>query len=815
MIHIVSDLRFTLRLMRRSPAFFAGLLTVLIAGIGMTTAMFSVVQSLLLRPLPYKNAEDLIAVGRTDPRIGSRAPASIPDFLDWKAQATTLDYLAGTSYSAFSLSFAEKTTEGIRGAEVSGDFFPLFGIAPLQGRLLTPDDDRVGSPRVAVISAELWRRKFDSSDRVVGQAIRLSGEPYTIVGVAPTAFVFAGPEVPYSDIWIPLATGYAGYVEQSTQRSSNFLSVIGRLRHGVSLLESQTQLSAIATTLEASYPDTNTRRGVHLTDLHEELVGSTRSGILVLFTSIFIVFIMVCGNVGSLLLARAQSRQGEMATRVALGARQARLVAQLVTETVLLFLLAAIGGAAASFWLVGVLETGLVVAPGARTIAVHVDGSALVFCVGLSLTCGLMFGLFPALAAARTEPHTILKAMSARAGVNRTQKLVRSGLVIAQLGLACTLLGASALAVRDFTALAATKPGFEAAGLATARILTTATYSEGESSVAFFQKVVARIAQEPGVSAVAASNAVPMGGSFSNGSFAIEGATPWAPGEGPMLKRDVVTPGYFATMGIPLLRGRDFNEGDARDARLVMVISQATAERFFPGRDPIGQRIDWGDTRGDEGHAYWREIVGVVGNVHSRTLTKPSEPESYVPLAQHPSKWMMLAIRSPRAASILSDLPKIVQSIDSEQAVFVPRLMTELVADTIGAQRYVAMLLAAFACAALLLATIGLFGLMSYTTGQRTRELGLRMALGATPKEIVRLVMHDGARLIAVGLGLGIVGALFAGRLLASRIPGMRAFDPLTFAAIPLILCLAGLLACFLPAWRAVRIPPAIALRRE
>jgi putative ABC transport system permease protein len=813
MRHFVSDVRFALRMLRRSPGFFLTLLTVLVLGIGTTTAMFSVVESLLLKPLPYAQPEELTMFWREDPRM-ERGPACIPDFLDWKAQSQSFSELAAIDSSGLSLSSAGDKPEPLQGANVSGDFFPLLGLRPLLGRLLTAADDQVGGPQVAVLASSLWHRRFGSDPGILGRTITLNSVPHTVVGVAPEGFSFSRPWSSHTDVWTPIATS-ARYAESHAQRGDHFMSVIGRRKAGVGLGQAQAEMSSIAKNLEIQYPDTNAKKTVRLEDLHDALVGSTRSGVWVLFAAVTLVFLIVCANVATLLLTRAQARRAEMAVRAALGATSSRLAAQIVTETVVVFLLASAFGALLARSLVGVLAAGLIEGAGARTIDVHLDAVAVLFGVLACLACGVVFGLVPALAASRVEPQAVLKESATRAGISRAERAVRGGLVVAQVAFAFALLVGSGLALKAFAKLDATPPGFDPKDLLTARVvLPDLKYADDAKAFRFYREVIAKIAAIPGVTAVAANDALPMAGSNSSGSFHIEGHPPSLPGDSPNLDRNVVTPGYFAAMGIPILRGREFTDADGPDARLVMILSQSAAEKFFPGEDPIGRRIDWEDADLHGEHA-WREIVGIVGDVRKRGLTSSVVAESFAPLAQHGSRWMAIVVRSPRAAALQRELPGIVQSVDPDQAIADYRLMTDRVADSVGTQRYVALLLGAFALAALLLAVLGIFGLVSYVTALRTRELGIRMALGSSPEAVVVLVMKDGLRLLGAGLGIGLVCSAFVGRVLASRMVGVSAMDLPVYATIPAVLGVTCLLACLIPAWRAARIPPALALRYE
>jgi putative ABC transport system permease protein len=824
---IYTDVHFALRLLRRSPGFAVTLLGVLIVGIGATTAMFSLVTSLLLRPLPYTHPEQLTMVWATQPHVNP-SPVSVADFLDWRSQSqgTTFETMAAVEYDAVSLSSEGEKPEHLPGANVSGDFFPMFGITPIRGRFFGVEDDRVGGPRVAVISASLWHKRFASDASIIGRTISLNAEPYTVIGIASEGFRFAGPYSNRCDVWTPLAVTHRNYAHDAVEeRGSHFLHVMGRRKAGITLEQAQAHLTGIATSLAAKYPDSNLGVGIKALDLHDALAGSSRADVWVLFAAVGLVFLVVCANVANLLLARAASRRAEMAARAALGATRRRLIAQLVTETVVIFVLGALGGTLLSRWLVGLFADGVISGRSYTKEDVHVDVTSLAFAIGTALLCGLVFGLVPAAEASRVDPQAVLKDSGARAPIGSSQRVVRGGLIIAQVALAFALLVGSGLALRAFAKVAATPPGFDPESVATASItLPAAKYgvangssfaaTQDEKLVAFYNDAIARVAAQPGVTSVGANTSVPMSNSNWSGSFQIEGRPPWPPGARPVLERDVITPGYFKTMGIPILRGRDFNESDVKGGRLVLIISQAAAEKFFPGEDPLGHRIDWGAHDDDTKHM-WCEIVGIAGDVRKHGLSRPLAVESYAPLAQHPLRWVTIVARTQHPDALLQEMPSIIAAVDSEQAVSSRRLMRDQVAATIGPQRFVTILLGAFAAVALLLATLGIFGLVSYTTSQRTRELGIRLALGSSPEGVIRVVMREGLLLLGIGLAVGLIGAVFVGRAMADRVSGAASFDPMVVGSILGILALAGTLASLLPALRAVRIPPAVALRYE
>jgi predicted permease len=814
LLPILADVRFTLRLLRRRPGFAITLLGILVAGIGATTAMFSVVISLLLRPLPFPEPEQLTLVNAVQPHVNP-SPVSVPDFNDWRDGATTFETMAAVTYDAFSLSTPGTTPESVPGATVSGDFFPMFRLGALRGRLLGPDDDRVGGPKVAVLSARVWHRRFASDPSMVGKTVDLGSDAYTVVGIAPEGFRFSGPSSNGCDVWVPLAVGHDNYSRLATNeaRGSHFLDVMGRRKPGVTVAQAQTQLTGIAAHIAETYPDSSTNVGVHVEDLHDGLVGQSRQSVWLLFGAVGLFFLVVCANVANLLLARAAGRRAEMAARVALGATPRRLVAQLVTETVVVFVLAALGGTLLAVYLVRTLGNQMLEG-GALSIDLSVDWTALASSLGLATVAGLVFGLVPASEAYRVAPQAVLAETGARASLGRPARVARGALVIAQVALACALLVGSGLTARAYLALASTPLGFDPQNLATATVVLPPTkYSDEDKVSAFYRELLARVAALPAVESVAINTSIPMGSSNESGSFLVDGRPPWPAGARPLLERNTISPGYFKTLGIPILRGRDFDASDVKESRPVLIISKAAAEKYFPGEDPIGQRIDWGDTHGVD--HLWREIVGVAGDVHRFGRRVPIAAESYAPLTQHARTWTTLVIRTDRVAGVLKEIPSLVAALDPQEAVASRQAMAERVADMIGPQRFTAQLLGTFSLAGLLLATLGIFGLVSYATTQRTRELGIRLALGSSPRGLVALVMRDGVRLLAAGLVLGLVGAVFAGRAIASRVAGAAAFDPVLSAFIVAALGVAGVLASLIPALRAARIPPAISLRHE
>jgi putative ABC transport system permease protein len=808
MSRFFSDVRFSLRLLKRSPGFAAAVLGLLVLGIGATTAMFSVIQALVLRPLPYPRAQELSVVWST--QWEGPESTSVADFTDWHELGTQFESIAVTDAKPFSLAMSGEKPTHVFGAVVSGDFFPAFGLPAERGRLLGPDDMRADAPHVAVLSTTLWRERFGARPDILGTTIKLDGEAFTVVGVAERHFRFISVHHDGGDVWVPLRlTHHTNDRYDADQRGDRFLQVITRRKSSVSDGQANAQMMAIAKTLQERYPETNGNRGAHLVGLQETLAGKSASGAWVLFAAVTFVYLIICANVANLLLTRAAGRRSEMAVRVAVGAQRGQLLRQMLTETVTLFLLGAVGGSVLAWWLVERL-TLAIVRPEARHL-VSLDPVALLFCLGICILSGIVIGLTPAFAVSSTEPHGILKASAARATGHASHNRVRSGLVIAQIAFAFALLAGCGLMLRAYAKLSAVPPGFAADGVVAASITVPASRDEAQL-VTFQQKALAAAQQLSGVDSAAVVSTLPMSGSNSNSHFGVEGRPPWRPGEGPLLERHAITPGYFHTMGIPVLRGRDFTSADAVGSRRVLILSQKAASNIFPGEDPIGHRIAWGD---EDGQPTWREIVGIVGDVRHRGLNASIANDGYTPFAQDPLFMMSIVVKTRREAAFGQDLSEALFRIDPEQAIWRTRTMQSMVDRSIEQDRSQTALLGLFAAAALFLAVVGLFALISYSTGQRMREFAIRTALGSTASGIVTLVMRGGFRLVGAGLGVGLAGALLVGRVLASRIPGVASFDIGIFGVIPALLAAASVLACLLPAWRAIRVPPASVLRAE
>lgn len=810
---LLANVRFAFRLIRRSPWFYALVLALLAVGIGTTTAMFSVAESALLKPLPYEHSEDL-----TDIRHGTFGPeghASAADFIDWRAQGTTFEQMTLVNGDRFSVSAQGTTPVRAIVAEVTEDFFPMFRLKPLLGRLLGPDDDRPGGPLVAVISAPFWRAHFGADPSVLGRTMTLNSRPYTIVGVVPERFTFGSLDGSPTDVWTPFFGSRSAkeVAEFEGQRGAHFLEVMGRRRHGVSLAEAQAQMNVVAKNLEAAHPDTNAKDAIVIRGLHEAMTDGLDRPIWILFAAVLLVYVVICANVASLILARAHARRAELATRTALGASSSDLVMQVVTETTVVFGIASLLGSALAAWLVGAVAS--ILLEGAaitNMVFVHLDVLALLAGIATSVLFGLLAGIAPALVTAKVAPASVLKQASAGAGEHRSHARVRGVLVVTQVAVAFALLVGSALEVRAFVRLVETPPGFDPTDVATAVLtLPARKYDDDEKVRVVYRETLRRISALPGVDSASGNSFLPMGETAIVNGFAVEGRPPAPPGEGPVIERSLVMPRYFETMRIPILRGRAFGAEETISTPLVVILSQAAVEKFFPGgEDPIGRRISFG------GPPYrWFEIVGIAADVHKRGLAEPAMVEAYTPFDQDPFPEMYFVVRTKKPEAVLAALPHLVESVDPELAVSNLTTMQARVAGSVDGLRRIATMLGAFAVAAVLLATLGLFGLVSHTTAARTRELGIRLALGSPPRAVVALVVRSGMKLVLLGLGIGLLLSVWVAREIAATVPKVTAFDPAVLAPIPLALGLAGLLACLLPALRAVRTPPATALRYE
>lgn len=800
---IWQDLRHGARRLAKSPGFTLIAVLTLALGIGATTAIFSVVNAVLLRPLPYSEPDRIVQLWETQPSKNAfRGTVSPHCFSDWRARSRSFSSLAAYRYSSFTLTGGD-APESLVGASVTSEFLAALGQPPALGRDFLPEEDQPGQNRVVILSHGLWQRRFAADPAIVGRTIELNGETQTVIGVMPPGFQFPNS----AELWAPIAFDLA-----RIQRGSHFLFTIARLKPGVELSAAQGDLDAIARDLERDYPNNNSGSGIAAVRLHDQLVDDTRTALLVLLGAVAVVLVIACVNVANLMLVRATGRQREIAIRLSLGARRFHLVRQLLGEGLLL---AAAGGALGlllASWGVDLLKS---FAPAnlPRLSEIGVDLRVLAFAFAAAFLTGMLSALVPAVYSTSPDLNQTLKE-SAAAGASGGR--ARSILVVAEIALTVVLLVSAGLLISTFLNLQRVDPGFRAENLMTMQVsLPLARYREPQQQVDFFARATERIQAIPGLIAASAVSDLPFSGSRSMSSFEIDGRR-----QTDDFVADLRTalPSYFRAMGVPIVSGRDFTERDSRQTPAVAIINQAMARRFFPDENPIGRRLRIGTPaeRAYYGEVPWREVVGVVGDLRHGDLQVPPAPEIYLPQAQHPTTSLMLVVRgSGDSRDLVAAARRAVQEIDRNQAISNARLMEERLARSIQPQRFSMLLLGLFAALALLLSAVGLYGVLSYSVARSTREIGIRISLGATPAHVLRLVIRRGLRLALIGIAAGLIGAFAATQLMKSLVYGVTARDPFTFAASAALLLLVAIAACYLPARRATRVDPMIALRYE
>jgi putative ABC transport system permease protein len=803
------DLRYGARMLMKRPGFTLIAVITLALGVGANTAIFSVVNAVVLRPLPYRDPDRLFHVYRMQPPV-ERSPVSVPAYLDFAAQQQVFESFAAHHSETFNLTDVDQA-ERVIGRRVTANFFEFFGVNPARGRFFLPADDNADRARVAVISDGLWRRRFGGDDHAVGQTIKLKGEAYNVVGIAPPRFHFPRRV----EIWTP-----ARLLSRGGNRTSNFLMMIGRLKDGVTKEQAQAQMNQIAAALARQYPSHN-KLSILLSPMLEEQVRDIRSGLWVLMGAVGFVLLIACANVANLLLARSSARAREFAVRAALGAGRYRIARQLLTESVLLALLGGASGILLAFWGVDLL---VAVAPAnlPRVSEARIDTWALGFTLLISLLTGFVFGLAPAWQSSKAGLNEALKEGARGAGVSWSQAWLRRALVIAEIALSLVLLVGASLLIGSLKRLAQVNPGFETNNLLTVDInyprRPASAYPKGEDGERqrlqergdFLRAIEQKVATLPGVQSVGVINDLPVTGELdSAGTFRIEGDqnVNWA--NDPQAEWKSVTPNYFNAIGVPLLKGRAFSEHDTSQNPAIILINETLARRFIPGEDPIGKRlITFGRPH---------EIVGVVGDARQGALNLPPNPEIYFPNTQRAfGQQVSLVVRTNADPASLGDaVRRAAQSVNPDAPVFRVRTMREVIAGSIAQERFNTILMTLFAVVALLLAAIGLYGVMAYSVTQRTREIGIRVALGARRADVLRLVIRQGLRLVALGLALGLMAALALTRLMKKLLFEVSATDPVTFAGVALLLALVALLACWIPARRAANVDPMVALRCE
>ena len=810
---IIQDIKFGLRILLKSPSLSIVATIALALGIGANTAIFSVVNAVLLRPLPFPNPDQLVALFETDKQAGRiRGSHSYPNFFDLRAQNTTFEKVASYYSSDFVMTGRGEPTR-LPAAVVSADLFPLLGIKPLYGRTFVPDDDKPTNGRVAILSEQFFNRRFNSDPSIINQSITLAGTPYTVVGVMPASFEFPIQNEPV-ELWTTIAGDASGKEPITAQRGAHFLRVIGRLKANVTPEQAQSDLTAIATRLEQQYPDTDSHRTLKLEPALSALVGDVRPLLLILLGAVACVLLIACANVANLLLARATSRYKEMAVRAALGASRMRVVRQLLVESILLSL---VGGAVGL--LLAVWWSDLLVALGKEDIprAVHVgiDWRVLGFTFGVSVLTGIVFGLFPAVHSSKTELVESLKEGGRGTGEGARRNRMRSVLAVGELAIAVILLVGAGLLIKSLWRLQNVDTGLKPDNVMTFNVELPETKYNTDKQWRFYEDLKARLEASPGVQSASSIVPLPLNGDRFMISFQIQGREV-SPKDEPAADIFMTGAGYFRTMGIPIIKGRDFDHHDQHGAPGVVIVNEEFARQYFPGEDPIGKSIKPGINTWEGEKSTYKEIVGVVGNIRNQTLSTPPTPAYYLPQTQVPFSGMTVVIKTTNDPhSVMPVATKQVAAMDPDIPLFGVKSMREYMAASVATPRFSTTLLSIFAGVALVLTLVGLYGVMSYSVAQRTNEIGIRLALGAQTRDVLLMIVKQGSLLIVLGLSIGLLGAYAATRLISSLLFGVTTKDPFTFGAAAVVLAVVALLACYIPAWRATKVDPLEALRYE
>ncbi|HSO74786.1 MAG TPA: ABC transporter permease [Blastocatellia bacterium] len=827
------DLRYGVRMMSKNRSFTAVAIVTLALGIGANTAIFSVVDAVLLRSLPYPAADRLVMLWSTMQSQGVPTSGSaLPDYREWRDQNQVFEGLGGFYYGDFNLSGENREPERVQGAFVTPNFFSVLGVAPAIGRGFLPEEEQFGRHRVVLLSHGLWQRRYGASPEIVGREIDLSGDAYTVAGVMPQGMAFLD-NTPQVELWRPISFAPGDNMDS---RNNHFVYLVGRLKPGVTLQQAQGDTSAIARNIEAANPE-NTGVGAQVVPLGEQLTGDTRTGLLVLLSAVGFVLLVACVNVANLLLARAASREKELAVRTSLGASRSRLIRQLMLESVPLGLIGGGAGLLLAMWgvdaIVSVLPPTL---PRYNTIGI--DSNVLVFTLVVSLLTISIFGLLPAFQATRSDVREGLSDGGRSVTAGRRRSRLRGMLVASEMALALVLLIGAGLMAQSFLKLRSVDVGFSPKNVVTMRIpLPESKYpvpltpsSPPPVALNFYDQLLARVSSQPGVEAAGVSTMLPLGAGSGWGKFlSIEGRpAPSSLDQVPLVRFSLTSPDYLRAMGISVRKGRAFSEHDTADSQQVAIINETLARRFFADEDPIGKTIWMGppesllpaDAQTPENQFVRREIVGVVADVKGSSLEKAPNPEALAPYSQNKQEgWsnaLMLAVRttaSPQNA--IAAIREQVRALDADQPITNVATMEERLSQSLSQPRFSTMLLGLFASVALLLAAVGIFGVMSYVVTQRTHEIGIRMALGARRIDVLKLVVGHGMRLTVIGLTIGLAASFALTRLMSSLLFGVSATDPLTFLAISMLLASVALLACYFPARRATKGDPMVALRYE
>jgi putative ABC transport system permease protein len=821
---LLQDLRHAVRSLWKSPGFAIVATVTLAIGIGANTAIFSIIETVLLRPLPYRNPEQLLRLYETESAPG-QYPFAGPDFIDWKTQNGTFQDMALFSWPQDMNLSGKGQPEHVVALPTEANFFSLLGVTPLLGRTFAPGEDQPGKDQVAVLSYGLWKSHFAGDPQAVGQALSLNSKKYTVIGVAPASFRYPSQ----TQLWVPLD------MDSKTlgQRGSHWAQAIGRARPGIAVQKAQADLTLIASRLEQQYPDSNYKVGAYVVSLHEDLAGKSRSSLLMMLSAVGLVLLIACANVANLLLSRAVARQKEMAVRGALGASRWRLVRQLLTESLLL---AVTGGAfgLGLGWAILALFSSLKSFAVPQFNVIHLNGAAMAFTFAVALVTGALFGIFPALQTSRPDLHEELKGgAGSSVSPSRRRRFTSSVLVVGEIALSLMLLVSAGLLLKDFARIRSLDIGVRTEGVWTAAIqLPEADYGTAQQRFNFAQSLLEQSRQVAGVEIAALSDRMPLEGG-SNYYATIRGR-PFQRMGGPLVETHSVSPDYFRAMGVRLLKGRVFEPSDiqasmALDARMrpiwesgvrpsaevtnavvyPSVINETMARHFWPNENPLGQMFSSGNQNGP-----WRQVIGVVSDVRQKGISTVPWPEAYEAI-KAPSRVFLVLRTSMRPASLTAPVRAVVAKLNPALPLISVRTMEEVVADNTQGQQFLSLLVGSFAGLAALLAAVGIYGVLSYAVTQRTREIGIRMSLGASQGRVLAEVLRQGMLLTAIGSAIGIAGAFAAGKILATLLNQVKPGDPFILVATTALLAIVALIACYLPARRAARLDPTNALRHE
>lgn len=808
---IWKNITYSVRMLLKRPGFTTVAIIAIALGIGANTAIFSVVNTVLLQPLPFDRPEQLLTIStgtRNQPGEGG-GTFSVPDLLDVQARATTLEYVATYQRSGGILTEGGET-ERLIGAAVTADYFPLFRAKPILGRVFTREEDKPGAAQVIVLSHGLWQRRFGGDPGIVGREVDIGGKT-TVIGVMPAGFEYPITD-DNQDFWEPIFSQAFMTKDARETRDIRSLDVVARLKEGVSIEQARAELDSLSRQIEQQFPKTNTNLSFHAASMHEQITRDYRSALYIMLGAVGLVLLIACANVANLQLARATARRREIAIRAALGASRGRIIGQLMTESLILALVGGAAGLALASWgLVALITYGPSEVP--RLQDVRLDNTVLAFTVGVSMLTGILFGLIPALQVSKSGQSGTLKEGALGSTDAGGKSRMRSALIVTEVALSLMLLVGAGLLINTFVRLLKTDAGFDPRGVLALDVpLSRTKYTKPEQRSAAFQQLVEKMKSVPGVREVSLVSNVPLSDLDSEISFNIAGRPPYRPGEELAADDTTVSPNYFRTMNIALLRGRDFTEQDTLNSPHVIIVSNSFVRRFFPGEDPLGKQILMdGDGQPP------REIVGVVNDVRRNGLDVDVEPEMYVSQWQTPERRLnvMLKTDAPNPAQLTQAARQAVREFDPNQIIWRIQTLDEMLSKSVAPRRFNMMLLGVFAGVALVLAAVGLYGVMSYSVNWRTNEIGIRMALGARASNVIGLVLREGMIMTLIGLALGLAGALALSRLLTTLLYGVSPRDPFTFAGVSIVLLLVALVACLIPAMRATKVDPLVALRAE